>query len=255
MYLLKVKARFGVIFLFSCPLAWSAPPQFRIETSIGALRIPASDLGVLIGKVEHLSRSSAGIAPDSQRGELALSDGVRTFQVSGDYSARSLEAAPKKSTEVSYSFYNAESAISQVSIELGNFDRTITVKGMDEARVESLAEFISAELRKHETYATGEWPRLGLALLSALLVVVAWRGGLVPAPLAFLIVGFVSFFLGSATSILPGTVIYQGELSFLVRYTPHFTFASLLLGVWVTARPWLRRRRSRSEARDGSPAA
>jgi hypothetical protein len=219
------------------------------------------DLARLLTQVQHLTRGSEQ-GPESERrivrDELALSDGVRRFQVSQTYSPPTLKSAPAVAYKVSYNFQSRDEDVSNVSIELRDFSRSVSVTGADEAKVEAVAQLIGAGLRDHETLSGGPLFRLVAAFLVFLLSPLTyrlfhdWRGVAFGASTYAL--GFVVFF--GTSRLFPGAAVYRGEPSFLVHFAPEISFAALILAAISLLIPVVRRpKRQPRTARPRSGAA
>lgn len=191
--------------------------------------MPVSELGALLDKVEYLATNKASGQELSDRGELALSDGVLRVQISGKYTTETLEAAPERATEASYRLSNSGSGVSLVSLQLHNFRRELVVEGTDQARVESLVQFISAELEGYETHLTGLSAKLSILLLLGFIGVIVWTRWPAYGPLVLIPLGMATWFLVSSDSLLPSTVIFADEPSWLTRFAPHLTLAGFVV--------------------------
>src|SRR5260370_3856708 len=135
---------------------------------------------ILVRVKRYLSASGSvhGVIDD----ELVLSDGVRRFRVTGDYSLESLRSAPDVSSHLSYRFISdGEGALSEVEIRLDDYSRSISVRGRNGEQVEGLAQLLQSEFQEHTTHMGGYFARLivsGLPLLICLLLRTtrAWTG-------------------------------------------------------------------------------
>jgi hypothetical protein len=198
--------------------ASSKKPAYTMEISLHPIRMSITDLSSLLAKVNRFvltSRAGTKESEISTINELALSDGVRRFQVSGDFSARTLESAPGVSYEASYNYRTLDGPITQVSIDLVDYRRKISISGYNQEHVEALAQLLSSYLQAYETY----WGGFVIRFVGFFVFLIAGgaaglvysRHSVVKTSIATVTCFVLAFVILFNDSLTPGVVIYKGS--------------------------------------------
>jgi hypothetical protein len=220
-------------FLAECVSGSSSKPEYTMEFSLRPLRMSYRDLSKVILKVQD-SISGSQVSSEATAGimnELVLKDGTRRFQTANDFSARALESAPRQAYEASYNFRTSGSAISQISIDLDDYKRGISVSGTNQGQVEGLAHLIRDDLGAFEGYWGGLITRMILAIIfSVALLALASRtkNAILGSVLGMASMLVVLLLLIAGARLIPGFVVYRDDPSFIVQWGPEISFLGLI---------------------------
>jgi hypothetical protein len=207
-------------------------PEYTMEFSLPPVHMSVADVVALLEKTEHFL-SAAGATKD-KTDSLTLSDGVRRFTVTDDFSPSALKGAPTVSYHLAYHFLIGSGPVTGVSVDLDDFRRDISVTGQNQEQVEALARLLQAEFDEHVTHFAGPATRItvGISLVIVGLMVIDWtRKYWVMGAGALLFLGGLSAAFSYGTSWLPGAAIYKGSPDFLVRYEKELLLLGLALEV------------------------
>jgi len=207
-------------------------PEYTMDFSLPAVHMSVADVVALLEKTKHfLSAAGSG---QHNTDSLTLSDGVRRFTVTDDFSSSALKGAPTVSYHLSYHFLTGAGPVTGVSFDLDDFSREISVTGQNQEHVEALARFLQAEFDDHVTHFAGTTARflvsISLVIVGLMVINLARSYWLMGAG-ALLSLGGLGAGLTRGTSWLPGTAIYKGSPDFLVRYERELLLLGLALEV------------------------
>lgn len=237
--------RLGIVSLFSlflimcvASLAYAATHSRVAE--FDTIRASHSEIAQLVSRVRAFVTKAnfddAEAARDDFGSEsLKFSDEKAELELEQDFDVEAISAGPKAVTRVVYSYYNSSSPISQVIIELGDFDREVIVKGTAAEQVDALLALITADIRELEGGFGGYGDRaLGGLVLWLLGTGVAISAAILPGVWRWIgLVGGLatqfSIWILPWSSWLPGTLVRAENISFLEKNAALITFAGLLI--------------------------
>ena len=214
------------------------PASTSRSTEFSPVRISYGDLFAVIERARDLIRlANQGVDRTYEDESLRLSGGGLSITLPPGFSEASLTGAPEMATDVYYYYRLRDAPVAEVELRLGDSWRTITVSGTAHSQVDALIGLIQADLSQYGVRLAGAWFRTfcGGTLFVWAILCVAWSfsSAQMTVKIASLFAAFVLemtvFFLPWA-AWLPGTALFQGEASFLVRHTAVISFVSLLLG-------------------------
>jgi hypothetical protein len=225
-------------------------PEYTMEVAFHPIRMSLADVSTLLRKVGRFLDVS-GISSDNERfhNVLVLADGVKRFEISGEYSFDALQSAPSVSYELYYSFLShSGAAVNHVEINFDDYRRGIKVSGTSQEQVEALAQLLRSEIGNHETYFGGPFLRLfgGAFVVMCSLAGFASRKHIVVRTL-FAVLGVAGVLLVFGESLLPGTAIFKDSSSILVRLGPEISLLGVILSLaGIVVSFWLHRESSRA---------
>jgi hypothetical protein len=182
---------------------------------------------------------------DANRGSDSTSIRWSRFEVSGHGSRLAfgphtsdadLARAPSPATDVQYTYYQENAPISDVSIHLYDFTSDISVEGTDPNRVEAILSAVSEDFRGHSTWLSGFPFRVAVAILSGVLASLllgnvqrlsGWKS--TSAALSGLALLVLAVLMPVMSQWFPGTAVYRGDASFIVRNAAQISFAAFVL--------------------------
>jgi hypothetical protein len=225
--------RILVVLFFLTPegFSYAAGPEYTMEISLHPLRMSVNDLSSLLLKVRHFISAIPNINGATLADELVLSDGLRRFQVKGDYSISTLRSAPEVAQKASYYFSASSGAVTRISLDLGDYGRTISVSGDNQEQVEALAQLLYSDLQMRETWFGGIFMRLTLcAVLLAFGFLVPLRLKRTASQVSLSLLFMVSaYYVGFNDNLFPGTLIFKDSPSFVTRYSAEISFVGAIL--------------------------
>lgn len=174
--------------------------------------------------------------------QLTLTGNEDSVVPSNDFSRSALLDAPPASYSLTYNFSGPSvDPVSEVNVELGDFQRTLSVTGTSQADVDALFALLETQLAQYRVLFPGSD---GSRFLVGMVVVVFALGLLlvglsvaservrIAASLAGLALVLIVA-LPPWRHILTVFVVYPDNSSFLTRYEPEMTLAGLLVGAAV----------------------
>ena len=219
-----------------------AASSFSRSHEFSPMKMSQADLTEIIRKTrEQISRGK----DDSGKffiEELRLTDGTSTTTLKDNFLLEDISRAPKQVLRVNYSFHRPDGGISDVSIELNDYERRLTVSGVAPDHVEAAFLLLKSNLAMHESsFALGGTNfrlvlmmvgLIGFGLFSvfgnALWRLPGWWSLLYSLPL---VIAQILMFTLPWARWFPGFELYLGDASFTVRYGPEISFISLMVGV------------------------
>lgn len=173
---------------------------------------------------------------------LRLSVGEFMMTLEAGFLEQDLSGAPT-ATDIWYEYRNRRAPISGVDIRLSDHSREVTVSGTSREQVDALLGLIARDVRQFEGGVGGLTQRLIggmlLVLVGGVLVGLA-TGGISKGFFRWLaVVSGLTFQLSIWVlpweSWFPGTTVFPGEASFLVRNAPLLSFLGVVLTVLTFA--------------------
>lgn|GEM_PF-3726821 len=181
---------------------------------------------------------------------MSVKAGELTVLAKDDLSQIDFSKYPNVAYSLDYNFYQAGAgkAITQISIELSDYQRSIRVTGNKTDQVEALFMVLKNELNKHYAFGGGE-VRRSMALIFFLLTLPPFYFFGVPSPfykgkrladltriLAVLYACFwISTFFTPYDKLFSGFAVFEGEVSFIKRYSAEMTFFGLAISLLSVA--------------------
>jgi len=203
------------------------------------VRMSQSELLSIVGRIRaFVDFANRDIEPERRSEKFELEGGPSKLVLTGRFGASELAGAPEFATRVLYWYrVNRDAPISDVSIWLSDYSRELAVEGTSREQVEALVSLMSQDLGARSIPFGGRMQRLFGGLV---LMLVGW-GVVALSNLArnrrIQIALMVSGLLLVLCTIvlpwsdwLPGTAVYPGDASWLVRNSPFLS----LLGVVLT---------------------
>jgi hypothetical protein len=229
------------LFLVFGGIAVSATPTvFSRSERVGPVALTHDDLFRIVERIRNLVETANGPAGDAyvdEQLEVQTSSGTVAFGLA--FSRDNLKRAPKKATDISYTYRRGGGApVSQVDMRLDDFRRELKVAGSSGEQVDALTRMTSADLREHGIWFGGDQQRsicgLGLILLVALLLALgiavkgSWFG---VAMSSFGLLLTIAIFAVPWQKLFPGVVLYSSDASWLSRNSPIMTLVGVILGL------------------------
>src|SRR5713101_5215623 len=228
----------ALIFITSS-LMGASSTTFTRETRFGPISMSQDQLASLINKLESIARTAnASIAPDRIDHSLRLGDDVNSIRISGEIASSTISAAPAVVTSANYEYRTTDAPISRVEMQFWDTQRSITVEGKSLEQVEALMGVAVGALSNSHALFGGSLHRI---IAGAILVLI---GVFLPS-LTFLSSGrsvkWALSIVGPALALsvmllpwdrwFPGTAIYSGEASFIVRHAAIICFLGVVVRI------------------------
>jgi hypothetical protein len=168
---------------------------------------------------------------------LRLSGGGLSISLPAGFSEASLTGAPEMATDVYYYYRLRDAPLAEVELRLGDSWREVTVSGTARPQVDALIGLIQGDLSRYGVRFAGAKFRdfCGVILYLTVFICLGLSLWLKPRPakwagnFAAIFLLIVIWFFPWA-EWLPGTALFPGEASFVVRNAATISFISLLLG-------------------------
>ncbi|MFA5167195.1 MAG: hypothetical protein WC530_01545 [Candidatus Omnitrophota bacterium] len=249
---------FGITLITVSSGALEASQEFSLSADLQPLKLSYEDVKSVVEKISGFLKTSNGYDPnlsDLGAHSVQVTAGELTISVKDDLRNIDFSHFPNVSYELTYKYYDGKlgNSITQVSISLSDYRRTISITGNRPDQVEALFAMLINDLNRHRIWLGGLLFRTILAIILALLcgwlfaylAMVAFLklgGHSRPVtnedlgPIAFpLFVSFSIFFswvmLGIGVKVLPAFAIFAGEVSWLRRYSAEISFYGLLVTI------------------------
>lgn len=175
---------------------------------------------------------------------------------------KTYERKPEVGYEFTYSYYNNEGIISEVSLRFSDYSRKLTVEGSDPNHVDAIFTMLKEQIEKRQTLFGGSSLRgiggLVLGIMASLFLLLG-----IEIPLRidlrdriFLImIGTIIIILLLSLPFknwLPGFAVYSGDASWVVRNSAQITFFGVIISIAIPlAVPlirWIRTKPTRNSA-------
>jgi hypothetical protein len=213
-------------------------------TEYPAVRLSYDDLSKTATTIHRfVQKANAGaecIFPSTEH--VTVDDGISSISVSGDFSSAAFSSAPQVAYSVEYYYSGCPQApISEVTLSLSDSFRKLAVKGRSADEVQALTTVATEDLSQFQASLGGSGFRtagfLALMLLAAALIssgAVAFISASRAWGLAWVGVGLGIYLVLEICpwgTWFPGTAVYSGSASFLVRNEPVISLFGVLLPV------------------------
>jgi hypothetical protein len=221
-------------------------PEFSENRTLPPLKVSAPDPDAILHKSQAFVASANGSAGDQGSARESVKLGVRGHEIEiPHFSLSSSVAFPREIFKFSYTYNRPDGPISSVTIDLGDYSRSVSVTGEVEDQVRATSNLIEKDLLRYSNVIGGAPFRhlAGVCLVVVFLVFLGvngawwWRTRLFNA-LGMLIcsaIGLSLVLLLPWDRYLPGFALYQSYSPFLlIRYAPQIFFLILnaaLLGI------------------------
>jgi len=217
--------------------------QFSKTRDLPPLKLAASELDAILTMIH--SFIEAANAPEAEEGfsRETVKVGIEGQEIEiPHFSLASSVAFPNEIFRFSYTYSQADKAISSVTIDLGDSSRRVSVSGESGDKIGALSNLLENELQRYSTAIGGMKFRrvagacLSMLFLTSLMIGTAyyWKNRLssalgMPICSAF---GFLLVLLMPWNRFLPGFVLYQRYSPFfLVRHAPEIFFLALVVAL------------------------
>ena len=216
----------------------AASAIYSRSSELPPIRLSQSELFSIIERMRaFLDSANRGVADTWRQENLELEGGARKLSLQGRFRAFELVGAPEFSQRVNYSYRLSDAPVSAVAVRLSDYSREVVIEGTSREQVDGLLSVLSDEFNARATWLGGFHRRsLGgflLLLVGWSLIVFATAESSQLRKVAFFVAGpllIVSTIALPWADWLPGTAVYPGEASWLVRNSPILS----LLGVVLT---------------------
>jgi hypothetical protein len=223
-------------------------PIYTRKLGLPPIRMSYSDLSSTLETVSALlNKANTGITEDWRSEKLQLEGEGPGLTVSNSFGREILERGPTVAYRASYSFLvgvRQPAPISSVQIDLRDFSRELSVEGADLDQVEAIFAVAAARLSNHATVFGGFWAKT----IGSLFLVFAGIGLIVHALPPNSLRGWTRWLSLTAgiliaggnfvlpwSELLPGTAVYAGDASIIVRRQAEISLAGVLLTVLLSA--------------------
>src|SRR2546422_786812 len=225
-------------------LAEQPKGTYSRKASFGAVLVSRDDLIDLFSKTYRIISAANQGAKADPIVSFEVGDGVTTLTLN-NFPDHSVRFPTVVSYQASLLYFDRHGTpISKVAVRLRDFSREIEIAGADSEQVELLFAFLSQELSRHTTLLSGPLCRFIASWLGATLFVFMGLG-VIPTNLGpngrgvlLLLAVILALFLPLlpvAEVWLPGTAIYTGDASFVVRNAAWISFLGVLMTPLLTA--------------------
>lgn len=229
---------------------------------LAPLQMGYSDLFRVIERTrQQIDTANAGIERRFESEHLEASAGSTAVSLPRGFQQTDLLGAPERGTDVYYRYSLLDAPIQQVSFRFSDSFRTVVVSGTARSQVDAVFALIREDLAEHAVAMAGSsfrllagmilcfvgWAAMGTASSEGLSLSRRVRTVLLAAGISLnLLVVF-----GPWKAWLPGTAIYLGSPSVLVRYGPEISVTGLIMPVviWGVRRVAAKLSRPRRPAR------
>jgi hypothetical protein len=219
--------------------SYSAPVVYTRTASFSCVRGSYSQLFAVVERMRSFLEVANSASKSEPRESLRLSAGGAKVELTTGFSQQDLAGAPDSTTDIWYSYRRFDAPLSAIDLRLGDYSREVTVSGTSREQVDGLVGLLVEELGHLQSGLGGPQYRMiaGLSLIVIGGVIVGLgTSGLVAGFYRWLaIVSGLGFQLAvwvlPFESWFPGTTLFRGDASFLVRNSPLFTFLGAVLTV------------------------
>jgi hypothetical protein len=214
--------------------------EFSRNRDLPPLKLLAPDLDTILQKAHSVIATANGPPgeQDSIRESVTLGVSGKEIEIP-HFSLASSVAFPRVVFRFSYTYYRSDKPISSVTVDLGDYERRVSISGEAADQVEAISNVLENDLLRHSTVIGGARFRrvagvcLSLALLASLIVSSAYclktrRYSALGMPICSAL-GLVLLFRLPWERYLAGFALYQSYSPFfLVRYAPQTALLSLV---------------------------
>ena len=214
--------------------------EFTENRTLPPLRLSAANLDSVLHNVQAFIASANGPVVDEAPARESVKLGVGGEEIEiPHFSLASSVAFPKELFKFSYIYNRPDKPISSVTIDLGDYSRSVSVAGESEDQVKATSDLIQNDLRRFSTTIGGATFRrvAGLCLTVVFLASLGlggawwWRTRTYNAlgMMVCSVVGLLLVLLLPWQRYLPGFALYQSYSPFpLIKYAPQIFFLILV---------------------------
>ena len=234
---------YSFVFLWGGCGVCAAQAMFSTEREFGPVRFSQEQLLELVDRLQVFVERQGSTTGESDyvSQTLSLSDGQSTLVISEAISMETLGSAPPVATSVSYGYRNRLGVISSINVRFRDINRQLEISGRSRDQVEAAANLAGMIISQAETTFGGFHHRLiGAGLLIFVGFILASAGNTVtftpPVRLALVLTGLIlsfSVWLLPWEEWFPGSAVYRGDASFLVRHMALISFLGLLTTIFT----------------------
>lgn len=263
----RKKTWMGLV-LLAVPMNFAvAASTYERSVELDAVSLSQAQVIEIFSKIQPLlATANANVKAVYRKESLTLDDGDSKVSYSGTLRAEDFKTAPKVATGLTYRYSAVDGPVEYVTVEFTDYSRLISVSGSSMEQVSGVFSLIKEEFQPYAVFWSGVKVRLAINMI---LVVLGLILGFAPFILhasgrkigdAFIVGACVAcvacWVLVGALPLkrwFPGTQVFSGESSFMVRYSAEFGFWGFFLSVVTLLLP-LMGLIKRSRKADGNSA-
>ncbi len=203
------------------------------------LRFSYDDLANILMDTERMLTSiNSGASLKIRRTIEVKSNGIKiTF--AGPDQLKKTQKKPEVAYEFEYRYYLDEGKITLLNLSLSDWSRKLVVEGADPNQVDALFAMLKEKIEGKQVFTGGPGFNVFfvIACLIGAFIFIAVLGeteshkGTIPKIILIIIFLVILPITAWRMDFFPGTAIYSGDASFIVRYSSHLTFLGLLLTI------------------------
>lgn len=243
---MKLKEAIFVVLISLTCVQFAHSDVYKRETKLPPIRLTYEDVNQILksfrsqlpsSQVTHQSRDVW------QRGEITGIGDV-TVKKEGNFLFTKDDRLPIVSWRFWYSYSNSKGLITEVAINLGDTDRTLSVEGISPDHVDATFVLLRDRLEKKATSVGGQtfrfigfWSLYLMALAPIFIGIGSSRFSLITRTtmVAVGVLIIICLLVLPFREWFPGFAIYADSASFIVRNSAELTFAGVLLSIFGTA--------------------
>jgi len=223
-------------------------PQIQREFQTKPLRLTYEELSHFLNELITLADTANRAEEDTQRRyprivRLSIAAGEDTMKLTELKSLPQLRGLAPVAYGIRFSYEAYGNPISDITIDLGDFTRRVTIAGTDAAQIQAIPSYTRQRLDSYTTWFGGVLLRMlsgtTLLVIAILLAVgglsIYFRGKLVPAQKTIGVLLIASVVLLPWEAWLPGTAVYAGSASWLDRNINVISLLGVILTVAIPA--------------------
>jgi len=247
---------FSIIFLAVSSKILVASQEFSLSTNLQPLKLSYNDIYATVEKISGFLKISNGYDPNKPdpaalrlfTNSLTITAGESTILVNDDLQNINFSKYPEIAYELRYDYYDSRpsNSITQVSIDLRDYSRTIKIAGNKPDQVEALFVMLKNDLGKHRVLFSGPTFRTWLLIFVVTLIwLPAWFFTAPSSPFfktgRFALLGMwcslvgivlcLSIFFVPYPKFFSGFAVFTGEASWVKRFAAEISFYGLSLTV------------------------
>ncbi len=220
-------------------LTQDSKPHYTRTIQFAPLRISQEDLLDTLERTSQLiETANRGVESQYVRERLTFSDGNSSITLTRPFDRSSLRSAPPITTSLEYEYESYKSPVSLVRLRLWDTTRELTVSGSAQEQIEALTAVVANSLNESAVWFGGLRARfIGGLLLMLLGIFGPLLLSRILTPYIATAIYIVGFVIAAGTWFLPwdrwfpGTAVFRGDASFLVRHGPLISFLGLVLTI------------------------
>jgi hypothetical protein len=243
---MRTRTSAALLLLLGVEIRAESPATYQRSTELPAVRMSYTDFVQIATRAKSIAdNANQSLQPEEHRREkMEAASGERRLRTPAIFADADLRKAPSVAYEVSYTYSRSGAPISEVSLQMHNRVRFLSVEGTAPDQVDALFASIRESISEHQTLFGGALPNfaffllvLATGLFSVMYVLhVLERKGkeFISLPLfigMLLIVGACTLtvsWLLAEPGWFPGTAVYAGDANLLARYGPQISLLGLV---------------------------